>query len=450
MWAYSEALAWLYARQALGIKLGLEKVERLLALLGNPHHAFHSIHIAGTNGKGSTTRMMAEVLRRADFRTGATTSPHLISFTERVEVDGTPIAGADVARHLAAIRPHVEALDAEGQNPTFFEVVTALAFCHFRDAGVQWAVVETGMGGRLDATNVLTPRLTLITNVGLDHQAHLGDTLVEIAAEKAGILKRGVPCVTACRGDALRVVQLVGRTLGVAMSIVASASTHVSGDAADYRIVADPDHLVLLRPTGESRFEVGLAGAHQRENAALVVAATEALRLQGVAISDAALRGGLRHATNPGRLERFTIALHATPEADARTVEVLVDGAHNEDGARALSRHIAATAWSGHHLITGFCADKEWPAILSEWTPMAERVWAVPVRNPRSLEPQRIVEAVAPTGRLAVACPDVQNAIAHAVEAGAERILVAGSLFLAGEAVALLSGRSLEEIHGAQ
>ncbi|MEK6985640.1 MAG: folylpolyglutamate synthase/dihydrofolate synthase family protein [Candidatus Thermoplasmatota archaeon] len=450
MWSYSEALAWLYGRQALGIKLGLGKVERLLTLLGNPHHAFHSVHVAGTNGKGSTTRMLAEVLRRAGFCTGTTTSPHLVAFTERVEVDGLPIGENDVARHLAVIRPQVEALDAEGRNPTFFEIVTALAFCHFRDAGVQWAVVETGMGGRLDATNVLTPRLTLITNVGLDHQAHLGDTVVEIAAEKAGILKRGVPCVTACRGDALRVVQLVGRTLGIPMSVVASASAPTQGDVADYRIVADPDHLVLLRPTGESRFEVGLAGAHQRENAALVVAAVEALRLQGLGIPDAALRGGLRHATNPGRLERFTVALDATPTAAARTIEVLVDGAHNEDGARALSRHIAATAWSGHHLITGFCADKEWPAILSEWTPMAERVWAVPVRNPRSLEPQRIVEEVAPTGRLAVACPDLQTALTNAVEAGAERILVAGSLFLAGEAVAVLSGRTLEEIHGAQ
>ncbi len=440
-WSYEEALAWLYARQGLGIKLGLGKVERLLGRLGNPHDAFQSIHVAGTNGKGSVTRMLAEVLRRAGHRTGCTTSPHLVAFTERVEADGKPIAKADVARLLAIIRPHAEALDAEGDSPTFFEVVTVLAFCHFRDQGVAWAVVETGMGGRLDATNVLAPRLTIITNVGLDHQRFLGDTVSEIAYEKAGIMKRGVPCVTACRGDALTVLKATSHALQVPMSIVGS----------DYRIVSDPDHLVLLRPTGESRFEVGLAGAHQRENAALVVAGVEALRAQGAAIPDAALRGGLRYATNPGRLERIMVDAAAwVPGVAPRQVEVLVDGAHNVDGARALSRHIAVTAWSGHHLVCGFCADKAWPELVAEWTPMAERVWAVPVRNPRSLDPQRIVEEVEPTGRPAVAAADARHALRMAIEAGAERVLVAGSLFLAGEALAVLRGVGLEEIRGAQ
>src|ERR1041385_1988032 len=175
-WTYEEALAWLYGRQALGIKLGLEKVERLLRALGDPHLAYRTVHVAGTNGKGSVTRMRAKALQESGFRPGATTSPHLVSFTERIEVDGDPIAKDRVAAGLARVRDAVEPLDADGTPPTFFECVTALAFLHFKEAGVQWAVVETGMGGRLDATNVIQPRLTVITNIELDHEAHLGPT----------------------------------------------------------------------------------------------------------------------------------------------------------------------------------------------------------------------------------------------------------------------------------
>ncbi len=439
-WTYEEALAWLYARQKLGIKLGLEKVQRLLEAVGDPQDSFAAVHVAGTNGKGSVTRMLAEVLRRAGHRTGTTTSPHLVRFTERIEVDGRPLAPEAVAALLAALRPHVEALDGEEANPTFFEIVTVMAFCHFRDAGVQWAVVETGMGGRLDATNVLDPQLTIITNVGLDHQAHLGPTVGHIALEKAGIMKAGVPCVTACRGEALRVVQAQSHAMRAPMSII----------GIDYHVVPNADHLVLLRPTGEAHYEVGLAGTHQRENAALVVAAVEALRLQGVRIPETALHAGLKHATNPGRLDLFRLPASRFVGDRSGDVEVLVDGAHNEDGARVLQRHIGAIGWGGHDLVCGFNADKDWRVLLDEWTPMAFRVWAVPLRNPRTLEPQRIVEQVLPSGRHAVACADVRHALAQAVAAGADRIVVAGSLFLAGETLAVLRGEPLEEIRGTQ
>jgi dihydrofolate synthase/folylpolyglutamate synthase len=439
VWSYAEALEWLYARQALGIKLGLGKVERLLESLGNPERSFRSIHVAGTNGKGSVARMLAETLRRSRFRTGCTTSPHLLHFSERIEVDGQPIAEADAARLLAVIRPLVDALDAEGEPPTFFEIVTALAFAHFREAGVEWAVIETGMGGRLDATNVILPDVTIITNVSLDHTEHLGGTVGEIAWEKSGIMKRGVPCVTAAQDDALRVLKARSHEVQAPMSVVGE----------DYRIVPDSESLVLLRPRGESHYDVGLAGAHQLENAAIVVAAVEAARLRGVDIPERALRDALRETRHAGRLQRFEVpSARLGAGAAGTSVEILVDGAHNPAAAAALRAELVARGWDDFHLVVGFCRDKDWRAALAHWTPAAARVWAVPVRNPRALAPEVIVSQLSSPD--AAAAPSVREAFSRAVQAGARRILVAGSLFLAGEAVALLMDERLEEIRGSQ
>jgi dihydrofolate synthase / folylpolyglutamate synthase len=436
-WTYEEALGWLYGRQSLGVKLVLAKVERLLAALGDPHRAFRSIHITGTNGKGSVARMMAEVMRRSGHRTGLTTSPHLVSFVERIEVDGKPITQDAVAAGLARVRDAVAPLDAEGQPPTFFECVTALAFLHFRDAGVQWAVVEVGMGGRLDATNVLLPDLTVITNVDLDHTAHLGPTVADIAWEKAGIMKPRVPLVTGASGQALFVLKARSHELRVPMSILGE----------DYTLVPEQDDLIILRPNGESHYRVGMAGVHQKRNAALVVACCGALRGQGLRIPEAAVREALEHTVHLGRLQTFHLpAGRFGPEP----LEVLVDGAHNPAAAHALRFHLGRTDWTGFQLIAGFCADKEWQDAVDQWAPLASRIWCVPVRNPRSLDPSRLADHVRPSGIPVEVQPDVASALHAAAAAGARRVLLAGSLFLAGEAVAVLTGQGLEEIRGTQ
>lgn len=440
-WTYAESLEWLYGRQALGIKLGLDKVRKLLAAVGDPQDAFESIHIAGTNGKGSVTRLMAGVLQRAGYKTGLTTSPHLVHFTERIEVQGRRIGQDDVARLLGLLRAPVAQLDHDGQQPTFFEIVTALAFLHFQQEGVQWAVVETGMGGRLDATNVLQPRLTIITNVDYDHQAHLGATLQEIAFEKGGIMKAGVPCITGATGVALDILKARSRDVQCPMSILGE----------DYHVVAG-DALTLQRPTGETHYAVGMAGAHQRRNAALVVAASEALRANGLAIPERAVRDALAQTTHPGRLETVRVPVRQidpTTRTDA-VVEVLLDGAHNIGAAHALRNHLARTQWSGFHLVVGFCADKDWRDAVDQWAPLAEQVWCVPVRNPRSLQPTELAAHVAPSGIPAHVHPSAAAALQAAARAGAQRILVAGSLFLAGEARAHLTGETSEEIRGSQ
>ena len=436
-WSYEDALAWLYARQALGIKLGLAKVERLLAALGDPHTRFKAVHVAGTNGKGSVARLMAETLRRAGYRTGLTTSPHLVSFVERVEVDGVPIAKADVAAGLARIKAAVAPLDAAGEPPTFFECVTALAFLHFAEQKVQWAVVEAGMGGRLDATNVLSPQLTIITNVDLDHTAHLGPTLADIAWEKAGIMKPGVPLVTGASGQALFVLKARSHGLRVPMSVLGE----------DYQLVPEQEELIVLRPNGEAHYSVGLAGQHQRRNAALVVAACGALRWKGTPVPEPAVREALARTQHPGRLETLVAAAGTL---GPRQVEVLIDGAHNVAAAHALRFHLGRAAFTGFHLVTGFCADKDWKEAVDQWAPLAEQVWCVPVRNPRTLDPAALAAHVAPSGIPAATAADALSAMKAAAGAGATRILVAGSLFLAGEARAVLTGQPLEEIRGSQ
>ncbi len=441
-WPYEEALAWLYGRQALGIKLGLDKVRRLLAALDNPQDAFRSIHIAGTNGKGSVARFMAGALRAAGYKVGLTTSPHLVRFTERIEINGRQVLPSAVAEGLAAIRPHVEALDGDDQPPTFFEIVTALAFVLFRDEGVTWAVVETGMGGRLDATNVLDPVLTVITNVSLDHAGYLGDHIGLIAAEKAGIMKPGVPCVTGVSGDALSVLKVASHGLRVPMSILGE----------DYHIVPDVNGMRLATPRGDAHYDVGPAGEHQLDNAALAVAAVDALRGLGVSVPDLALHTALRETVMPGRMESVHVqgSMLAGPAAGDALVEVILDGAHNEAGAVALRRHLAKRHLSGFHLIVGFAADKPWETMLDQWAPLAAHVWGVPLRSPRGLPPAPIGRHLEGEFMPFDAAPDATTALRLAVEAGARTILVAGSLFLVGEARAAITGEPVEEIRGTQ
>jgi len=443
MWDYAESLDWLYGRQKLGIKLGLGKVHRLLAGIGDPQDAFHAVHVAGTNGKGSVVRMLAEILRLAGHHVGTTTSPHLVRFTERIDIDGEAVSEDEVRAGLLRIRPVVETLDAAAEPPTFFEVVTALAFHVFRERGVEWAVVETGLGGRLDATNVLRPRLTVITNVERDHQAFLGEHVAEIAYEKAGIMKSGVPCVTAARGDALVVLKAVSHEMEAPMSIIGE----------DYHAVPDVNGLRLVTPTGEARFDLALPGEHQIENAAVAVASADALRAQGVDVPAVAVRQALAHVRVPGRLESFHVRRRALDPDGAgpdRAVEVLLDGAHNEAAAAALRRHLVHRDWAGFHLVTGFNADKAWEASLDQWAPLAGHVWGVPLRNPRSLDPQCMADPVRGYGVPFDGRADVADALLAAVRAGAERILVAGSLYLVGEARAVLGGEGLEEIRGSQ
>ena len=405
---YPTALAWLYATQLIGIKLGLETIGRLLRELDfGTDGGARIIHVAGTNGKGSVCAMLDAVCRAEGYRTGLFTSPHLVSFRERVRLDGYPIPEAAVAEGLTHLRELTT--DWEPQ-PTFFEYVTALGLDYLRKRRAEIIILETGLGGRLDATNAVTPAASVITSIDFDHMAWLGDTLTAIAGEKAGIIKPGVPVITTPQApEAAEVIARVAHEKN-----------------APLQIVTEP-----LPPD----WTVALAGSHQRLNAAVALAAIDAA---GITVSDKARRRGLAEVDWPGRFQRL------------ENGRVILDGAHNPAASRRLA-HTWHEEYGGHHratVIVGVLRDKDVSAVCRALEPLAARFLAVPVRSPRAASTDELLAA------LAHAAPEIS---AHAVPEGVaaaleqarawpEPILVTGSLFLVGEALAVLTGEQTPEV----
>ena len=405
---YPAALAWLYATQLTGIKLGLEMVGRLLRELEfGADGGARIIHVAGTNGKGSVCAMLDAVCRAAGYRTGLFTSPHLVSFRERVRLDGYPIPESSVAEGLTRLRD----LTADWHpTPTFFEYVTALGLDYFQKRRAGIIVLETGLGGRLDATNAVTPAASVITSIDFDHTAWLGDTLAAIAGEKAGIIKPGVPVVTV--PQAPETAEVISRV--------------ASEKDAPLRVVSEP------LPSG---WTVSLAGSHQRLNAALALAALDAA---GIVVGDPARRAGLAATDWPGRFQRL------------ENGRIILDGAHNPAAARRLA-HTWHEEYGGHHratVIVGILRDKDVPAVCRALEPLAARFLAVPVRSPRAAPPDELLAALAHAapGISARAVPEGVAAALAQGRAWPEPILVAGSLFLVGEALASLTGESALEV----
>jgi dihydrofolate synthase / folylpolyglutamate synthase len=383
--SYTEAIHWLYRTQAAGIKLGLENVRRLLDGLGNPHRQLACIHVAGTNGKGSVSAMLDSVGRAAGLRTGLYTSPHLVRFNERIQVSGQPITDDEVLAGLNVIR---EAIARSGCIPTFFEITTALGFLHFFTQRVDLAIMETGLGGRLDATNLITPLVSVITSIDLDHQKILGDSRAKIAREKAGIIKPGVPVVSIAQtADVREVID----------EVAASLSSPVT---------------YTMEPITD--LQIGLTGSHQQLNAAV---ARDALAVANLGISSDALQTGLKSVFWPGRFQAL---------GDRLTI----DGAHN----LAASQRLVET-WRECYpgvsptIVFGGLRDKDLDQMLSALAPIAARFFLVPVKNPRAEHPANIR---LPSGISGVVFPEVQEAVAAAKKL-AEPILVTGSLFLVGE-----------------
>ena len=383
--SYTEAIRWLYGTQTAGIKLGLENVRRLLGALGNPHRQLACIHVAGTNGKGSVSAMLDSVGRAAGLRTGLYTSPHLVRFNERIQVSGQAITDDEVLAGLNVIR---EAIASCGCTPTFFEITTALGFLHFVNQQVDLAIMETGLGGRLDATNLITPLVSVITSIDLDHQKILGDSRAKIAREKAGIIKPGVPVVSITQtADVREVIDEVAASLG-------SPVTYTTEPIAD--------------------LEIGLAGSHQRLNAAV---ARDALAVAKLGISSNALKSGLKSVFWPGRFQAL---------GDRLTI----DGAHN----LAASQRLVQT-WrecypgASPTIVFGGLGDKDLDKMLSALAPIAARFFLVPVNNPRAEDPTNIR---LPSGSSGAVFPGVQEAV-EAAKKLPEPVLVTGSLFLAGE-----------------
>ena len=384
---YEESLGWLYSTQQFGIKLGLDNIRSLLKALGDPHEHLSFLHVAGTNGKGSVCAMLDAVLRAAGHKTGLYTSPHLISFRERIRVDGRKIPREAAARGLENLRRLAATWD---HSPTFFEFATALALLHFAESDCEFVVLETGMGGRLDATNAVIPMVAVITPIALDHTQWLGKTVTEVAQEKAGIIKPSVPVVSAPQDPAaVKVIVRRAEELGCSLTFAEAA-----WDGA----------------------ELGLRGRHQRGNAALTIAS---LRAAGLNFSDDAIAQGLRDVRWPGRFqmigERF-----------------VVDGCHNPHAAEQL-----VLSWRDlfgreqADVIFGALGDKEYSAMLEILAPISREVLLVPIRSERAAAPDILASACPVTHRIFA---DVKEAL----EASHGKTLVTGSLFLVGEVLELL------------
>lgn len=407
----------------------LKRTRRVLHALGDPHLALRYVHVAGSKGKGSTAANVDAVLRASGLRTGFYTSPHLHTFRERIRVDGRLIEQADVVRLLAQCKPAIELVP----GITTFEIITVLALLHFAQQGVQWAVLEVGLGGRLDATNVVTPDVSVITPISYEHTALLGDTLDLIAREKAGIVKPGVPVVVAPQHDeALAAIVEVAARQGSPAILVGRDWTWraVEDSRAGQRFAVQ----AAASPWAGDRLtdlHTPLLGAHQLANATTAVAACAELARRGAPISADSLRRGLAAVVWPGRLEVLVVP----PPAQQ---VVVLDSAHNEASVRLL-RSALAHYFPGRslHLIAGISNDKDASAILAELLPGAETVVLTRSRHPRAADPVELAPLAArflPAGRVTVA-RSVQEALAQALSfAGPGAIVcVAGSLFVAGE-----------------
>jgi len=421
--AVSDSLAWLFGLEQFGIKFGLDNIRTLVEALGHPERAFRSVHVAGTNGKGSVTAMTEAALRDAGHRTGRYTSPHLVELRERFAVNGTAVSGADMERAIEDIRSIVDGLVESGTldvHPTFFEVTTAIAFELFRRAGVEVAVCEVGLGGRLDATNVLDPLVTAITSIGFDHQRYLGDTLREIALEKAGIIKPGVPVVVGrLDPEAFDAINGVAQLLQA--PVIDAREVSITEDVRDGR------SLRTIRTPRRSYGSIvpALQGAHQMDNAAVAVRVLEALDDSGLRVPPAAVVHGLERVSWPGRLE-----IRRT--RDGR--EALLDAAHNPDGAAALARFLETSSFRGCPLVFGVMRDKDADGILRQLTPQVGSIVTTTVSNARSADATTVAErvhAIKPDASV-VATRSAREALERAWQLS-PRIIVAGSIFLLGD-----------------
>jgi dihydrofolate synthase/folylpolyglutamate synthase len=448
---YNETVNFLYGLQRHGIKLGLENPRRLMNVLGEPQKSFRSVHIAGTNGKGSTATIIASILKRTGVKVGLYTSPHLVSFTERIRVNNKEIAEHEVIELTNEIRnviqnsPSLTSIRVDSDlppqtefNPTFFEFVTAMAFLYFKRKKVNWAVVEVGMGGRLDATNVLLPDVSIITNIGLDHNEFLGGGFLDIAFEKAGIIKPTIPVATATtHPEALRVLEKTAKDHGSEIHIYNKdfKSTLVFMD--DKRIVFDYRGTNLSMAHANSYREYNnlslpIPGKHQLYNVSLAIRVCEILTQRGLSISGDVINNGLLNLNFEGRFERVS-----------QTPLIIIDSAHNPEAARALSDTVKEIFPAKKViLIVGIMKDKDIKGILEPLMQISDAVILTRPKGERAASTEKLKENI--KTNIMPGSISTTNTVAEAIEFAKTLwqedniILVTGSFYTTGEVKELL------------
>jgi dihydrofolate synthase/folylpolyglutamate synthase len=418
---YKKTIEYLYGLQKYGMKFGLDNIRKLMSALGNPHESFHSVHVAGTNGKGSTAAMIESILRTCCRTTGLFTSPHLVSFTERVKINGSEISESDVIELAEDVRAAAE--NFEDFSPTFFEVVTAMTFLHFHRMKVDWAVIEVGMGGRLDATNVINPEVSVLTTISPDHQNFLGRTLKEIALEKAGIIKKNVPVIMAKQNPDVR-------------EVIKSMAIRNNSALFQYKIdfisdmVSEDHNHICLDYFGNSKFrgiKLPLLGEHQVINASLAAKATEIISEKFPEIS-CDVKRGLESVRWPGRLEMIK-----------NDPPILIDGAHNSLASSSLAKFLLQKLNRQFRriiLVIGIMSDKNIEGILQPLLPVAAETIFVSPAYERAAGLDILAACARKLGyssKKALSVPDGLN-IAEGIYLPGDLIVVTGSFYTIGEA----------------
>ena len=428
--SYSDALDYIYSFTNYDVRQGFRyppdvvnpfREVEVLGLVGDPHRSYPCIHIAGTKGKGSVAAMCASALQAAGLRTGLYTSPHLISFTERIRVDGEEIDRDDVAQLVADLRPFIDQV----AGITTFEVMTALAFAHFHRQKVDVAVLEVGMGGRLDATNVVTPLVSIITTLGYDHTHLFGDTLHEIAGEKAGIIKEKAPVVCAPQAaEALEVVEQKAADCQAPLTLIGrdwwfeSKEDTLDGQVFKAGRIGEP---------GET-YRTPLLGRHQALNATVALAALDIVKPHFAGLDEKAIKDGLAHVSWPGRLQVLS-----------RRPVLVLDGAHNIDSAQALAAALTDLFPERRRiLVVGVTGDKDVNKILNTLIPLADTIVTTQAQHPRAMPVDELTQRFEELGAPPISAPDVASALQQALQlAGPDDVVcVTGSLYVVGDALA--------------
>lgn len=427
MITYPEALKYIYDLDKYGIKLGLKNIKYLLFLLDNPHQKLNIIHVAGTNGKGSTSSLICSILKSAGFKVGLYTSPHLVDFTERMKINYRSINQKKVATLLERIKPLVEkvAHTPYYTHPTFFEVITAMAFIYFFEEKVDFLVLEVGLGGRLDATNVCEPLISVITHLDYDHMDKLGNSLEEIAREKGGIIKSGGIVITSNQFE--KADQEINKIARQRNSIIYKVGREIK-----YEIIKSDLKGIIFNLHGIYNNYINLPtpllGRHQAENAATAITAVEALKIKGICISEKEIRDGLEKVKWPGRLEIIQ-----------KNPMIVLDGAHNPNGIKVV-REALEEIFCYHRLVLvlGIFADKDYKEMIKIIAPLADLIIATKAKNPRATPPQIIAKEAAQyiDRNKIMVTKNIPQAINYAISNSHkdDLICITGSLYTIGEA----------------
>jgi len=421
---YRELTEWMFNLERFGIKLGLENPTEFMERIGNPQNDFRSVHVTGTNGKGSVCAFMASILQHAGLKVGLYVSPHLVDFTERISINGKDISHPDTVRIGAELRPIMEQMASENTDKqlTFFEFTTGLAFRYFSENKVDIAVIEVGLGGRLDATNVLKPDVGVVTRIGLEHTKYLGNTIPEVAREKAGIIKKGMKVVTCERNEqALAVIAAACHKRGAALHIIDKDFTvlnirrNLSGTTFDYSGKRQLQNLTTH-----------LVGSYQAENASAAIAAVDELASTGIKVEDEAVNAGVTATKWPGRLDVIS-----------KRPVIIFDGSHNPDGASRTAEELRTLGVTPLTIVLACMQDKDSKEIIRALAPIASNIVVTQVENKRALGASVLAETVREefSGEVETMIPS-RRALEHAVSRPEGRgVCVTGSLYLVGEAI---------------